>query len=89
MAAAARFERFAHSEYGVSSEELSAACIIDTYSDRFKVCRNGGPLLLPRNIIYCLLQVGAVRHVGALKKYVVRKKDVNWVRIEELKAIRK
>ena len=83
---AAEFERFANSEYGVSGEELSAACITDIYSKRLAACHNGNPLILPKSSLDLLRRIGAVRQSRC---HLTRKQDVDWQRIKKLQEIRK
>jgi len=85
MTAASQFERFANSEYGVTADELSAACVVDVYGDRFEVCRKGGPLLLPRSTLDFMCRMRVIKRPNI---HTVCKYDVDWQRFKELQAIR-
>jgi hypothetical protein len=85
MSAVVKFEKFANSEYGASAEDLSAALVVDFHRDRFKACRNGAQLILPKNAMLFLRQIGIV---GRSRGHITYKNDVDWRRIDELLALR-
>lgn len=86
MSAADRFERLARSKYDVSAEELSAALVVEVNGGRFKACRNGRPLLLPRSAMSFLMRLGIVRYS---RGHTIHKHDVDWKHVEALFALRK